>query len=369
METGKTARTLKNRSVMRRASLTGVVGALSLAALARLPASSPYSEGLQPSTVLITVSDAGAGYPLANADVVDIPSGHHSFTDEHGRARIVWPADGQLRLRIREIGYKPVERTLRRAEVVGEGATITLSKVAYVIAPVRSNSLCATNADSASQLISVSALEQLRQAAEKYAEFRRTYPFVARIERRTAQVPENGDVKRIVSENAEFRSENLEKGYRPSDIVEYVSGGFNVPILFLSTLADSVFWEHHCYIVRGVDTYQGARALRLEFSPNSDVHGPDWEGTALLDSATSYILRVDFRVANLDPHHVPNRIEGYTTYTSPSPFVIMPDTTFGVWWLRRHGEKGDWGSPDVVQVLHVEKLIYRRARPPLFTGN
>ncbi|MDQ6770284.1 MAG: carboxypeptidase-like regulatory domain-containing protein, partial [Gemmatimonadota bacterium] len=317
---------------MRGSSLTALVGALSLAALTRLP---PVSVGLarhQPSTVLITVSDAGAGYPLANADVVDLSSGHHTFTDQHGRARSVWPADGQLRLRIREIGYKPVERTLRRAEVVGDAATITLSRVAYVIAPVRSTSLCATNADSVSQLISVSALEQLQQAAEKYAEFRRTYPFEAQIERRTARVPENGEPKRITSESGQFRSENLEKRYRPSDIVEYVSGGFNVPVLFLSTLADSVFWEHHCYIVRGVDTYQGTRALRLEFSPNIDVHGPDWEGTALLDSATSYILRVDFRVANLDPNNVPKRIEGYTTFASPSPFVIMPDTTFGVWW-------------------------------------
>ncbi|MDQ6690932.1 MAG: hypothetical protein M3Z18_10520, partial [Gemmatimonadota bacterium] len=71
----------------------------------------------------------------------------------------------------------------------------------------------------------------------------------------------------------------------------------------------------------------------------------------------------------LDPNNVPKRIEGYTTFASPSPFVIMPDTTFGVWWLRRHGEKGDWGKPDVVQVLHVEKLIYRNARPPANTGN
>jgi hypothetical protein len=42
----------------------------------------------QPSTVLITVIDSSARYPLANADVIDLGTGQHRFTDESGRARI-----------------------------------------------------------------------------------------------------------------------------------------------------------------------------------------------------------------------------------------------------------------------------------------
>ena len=56
----------------------------------------------QPSTVLITVVDSTARYPLANADVLDVASGQHRFTDEQGavtftsdRWRVVLAVNGQ----------------------------------------------------------------------------------------------------------------------------------------------------------------------------------------------------------------------------------------------------------------------------------
>ena len=48
---------------------------------------------------------------------------------------------------------------------------------------------------------------------------------------------------------------------------------------------------------------------------------------------------------------------------SPSPFVMMPDTTAAVWWLRA-ADRGDWGKPDFAQQLHTEDLRYRKQKPP-----
>ena len=70
----------------------------------------------------------------------------------------------------------------------------------------------------------------------------------------------------------------------------------------------------------------------------------------------SRLLRIDFQLANAKVDNGPRKLEGYTTFTSPSPFVMVPDTTVAVWWLR-DAEHGDWGKPEFAQSLHVEDLI------------
>lgn len=351
---------------MRPDSRCALTGAIALLGLIGSSPAIPHSTEYQPSTVTVTVVDAGAGYRLANADVTDLTTGQHRFTDEHGQARMSWPSNGRLRLRVREVGYKPVQRTLLRAETADDATTIALSKVAYVISTVRTTSRCASTVDSASLALSVSVLEQLRHGAEKYNEFRRLYPFEARVERRTAKVLENGDVKRVISEKEKFQSDTWEPRYKPGDIVEYARDGtFTAPVLFLSTLGDSVFWKHHCFIARGIETFRDSRAIRLEFSPTAELKGADWAGAALLDSATSNILRVEFRLVNPNRRREPSRLEGYQTFMSPSPYVIIPDTVTAIWWTRaRSGDDPNPARPDFAQSLRIDSLRYRKAKPP-----
>jgi hypothetical protein len=345
------------------ARLFGLTAAISLAGLAP-STNEPRNDG-QPSTLVVTVIDSLARYPLVNADVIDLASGQHRFTDERGQARLAWPSDGRLRLRVREVGYKPVQRTLERASA-SEATTFALRKVAYVISPVRETSHCVTTDDSASLALSVAVLEQVEQGAAKYTEFQRLYPFEASVQIRTALIPEIGPVKRIVRKNEKFKSESWEGAYKPGDVVEYRrDGSFLAPILFLSTLGDSVFWEHHCFVARGIEPYQGTRAIRLQFSPSPDVRGPDWEGSALLDSATSYLLHLEFHLANLDISKGLTRLDGYQTFTSPSPFVIMPDSVIAIWWTRtKRKDEPNWERPDFAQSLHIDSLKYRKATPP-----
>src|SRR6266480_4600274 len=157
---------------MRNRSSLIVVLAVPIAVIA--VAARPPSTSSQPSTLLVTVVDSGARYPLTNAEVIDVVTGRHRFTDERGQTRVSWPGDGKLRVRVREIGYQPLERTLDRASSARE-VVIELSRVAYVISPVRSTSHCSVEADSASRVVSADALRQLQQSAEKYEQFRHTY--------------------------------------------------------------------------------------------------------------------------------------------------------------------------------------------------
>jgi hypothetical protein len=335
--------------------------------VAALAALSPASRvhGQQQPPIVVTVVDDISRRPLANADVIELETGRHRLTNEEGRATLNWPAHGTLRLRIREVGYKPIERTLTLGkDTTSLATTFGMSRVAYVIAPVQSQSRCVNDADSASRLLTVSVLEQLRQGAEKYQHFRRTYPFDLVIERRTAELRPHLPPK-IRRERETFTSGSAETRYRPGRIVEDPdSPRFRLPILFLSNLSDPAFWENHCFVVRGFESLKDSSVVRLEFSPSSNVRGPDWEGAAFLDSATSILRRVEFRIANLRPKGGPERIEGYTTYRSPSPFVVMPDTTVGAWWLSRDRPGPASGEPDFGQMLFVYEMSYSKAKPP-----
>jgi hypothetical protein len=318
----------------------------------------------QPDALTVIVIDSLSRMPLPNADIAELNGGQHRITDEGGRAYLSWPSNGKVRLRVREVGYQPRNETLEKS-ASAEAITFAMNKVAYVLSDVRATGRCSTQLDTTLLDVSVVALDQLKQSAEKFDEFRRSYPFEATVERRTAAVPEHGDIKRIYVASEKFRSDDWQTAYRPGDVIQRRLSGFSVPILQISTLADSVFWEHHCFVARGFGWYQGDRVVRLEFSPTRDVTGPDYKGSAVLDSATSMLLRIDFELTNSRSGTKPTRLEGYTTFMSPSPFVVLPDSTVAVWWLRNPAT-GDPSRSDYIQSLHVESMKYRKQTPPAY---
>jgi len=334
-----------------------VVGVLWMAA--------SHRAALQVPTVLITVSDSLSGQKIANADITDLRSGIHKSTDVGGEARLAWPADGVLSIRVRQIGFTPATRELRRDDRVASNTVgIALSRVRYVLPRVTTEdrTACATATDSTSAQLSVMTLEQIRLGAELYAQFRKAYPFRAQVIRRTATLDPNGKVTRMVDSKEQVNSEDWGNPYRACDVVESTPFGFSIPILFLETLAEPEFWRNHCFVARGVEAWNGSRAIRLDFEPALNIRSADWEGSALIDSATSVLVRLDFRLARLNESSRPRRLEGYTTFVSPLPYLVIPDSTIAGWW-KRSPSNGNWGMPDVVQSLHVASIEYRKARP------
>jgi hypothetical protein len=321
---------------------------------------------LQGSTVLISVSDSLSGQKIVNADIADLASGAHRSTDENGSARFAWPADGNLKIRVRQLGFAPATRELRRDDhAVGNNTiVISLSRVRYVLPLVTTTgkTACATSTDSASAQLSAMALEQIRLGAERYEGFRKDYPFRAQIVRRTATLDSDGKVTRMADSKGEVNSDNWGDRYRVGEVVRSTPFGFSVPILFLGTLAEPEFWRNHCFAARGVEDRNGSRVIRLDFEPALDIRSADWQGSALIDSATSILVRLDFRLTGLTDSSRPRRLDGYTTFVSPSPYFVVPDSTVAGWW-KRGPAGGDWGMPDVVQSLHVASIEYRKTRP------
>ena len=318
----------------------------------------------QPATLEVIVVDSLSRRPLPNAEVRELSSGQRRMTNERGAAYLTWPSDAPLKLRVRQVGYTPRE-ALVGITTTRRSLTLAMNQVAYVLSGVRARGHCTAPRDTTLLDVSALALDQLQQAAQKYDDFRRAYPFEAFVERRTVAVTADSAPKRVRVAKERYRSDNFDTEYRPGDVVRGRSTQFRVPLLLLSNLGDSVFWEHHCFVARGFQSYHGDRVVRLEFFPTDDVNGPDYAGTATLDSATSMLLRVDFHLTNTQGRREPAKLEGYTTFSSASPFVMVPDSTIAIWWMKTR-DQTDWGDPDFAQSVHVDSLKYRRQKPPAY---
>lgn len=321
-------------------------------------------------TLLVRVRESVSQQPLPNAEVIDLDGGARRFTGAEGEARLAWPGNGRLRVRVRQLGFQFVDQVVSRAvtseSASGDTLTVTLTRVAYALPSVTTReSGCSPNADSVTKALSVLALSQLSMGAERYDAFRRAYPFEMRQLRRTLRFNLDGSTRDVRESTEQATSAEWGERYEPGRVIDRSSRGFSARLLFLSALADPVFWRHHCFSVLGVESLGQDRVLRLTFTPTPSVTEPDWMGTAFVDSASSMLRRVEFQLAGLRDDDVPRRLEGYTTFRSPSPFIVIPDSTVALWWRREvNGPTPAWSGPDVVQLLQVLTVKYRKATPP-----
>jgi hypothetical protein len=325
----------------------------------------------QATALRVTVRDSLSGVPLPNAELIDEENGVHRFTDAQGRAFVEWPASRRLRLRVRQIGYRAVNRTFAAGEggALPDSAIVALSRLTYVLPTVTARAArCETVLDTTAQTLTASALEQLRMAAARYTAFRLAYPFRVYAERRSSTLDRFGR-NRVTAAREDVDSDHWGDRYEPGKVVHDGALGFTVSILFLPALADSVFWAHHCFSARLVDSAlaRGERTrsyVALTFTPDSTVRRPDWAGIAFLESETSRLRRVSFRLAPLGDDDSPRRLEGYTIFSSPSPYIVVPESTFAGWWRHDPDPDAGWGAPDFVQLIAVQEIKFRKESPP-----
>lgn len=351
----------------RRILTTGTILA-SLAAAATDPELPRTARGTLAPLLVVRVVEDASRQPLPNAEVIDLDSGAHRFTNAAGEARVPWPDGGRIRLRVRELGFQFTDRELARSAPDGsvlDTVTIALTRVAYILPNVTTSatSQCASDADSATKAMAVVALGQLRMGAERYEAFRKAYPFRIRQKRRTIRFLPTGVAREVRETEEQESSDNWGEPYKPGHVLERSAMGFSIPLLFLTSLANPVFWEHHCFAVRGAQSLHDDRVIRLEFAPAHNVTAVDWVGVAFVDSATSVLRRVEFQLAGLRDDDVPWRLEGYTTFRSPSPLIVIPDSTVAMWWRRDRTIPNAWTGPDVVQLLRLLDVSYKKAKP------
>ena len=257
-----------------------------------------------PVTLLIRIVDSASRLPLPNAEV-STPS-KRRLTDAEGNVRFPWPEGGAISIRVRQLGFRYADRTLHRGTsrtATEDTVVVALAHAVFALPQVvtQAEARCRGVQNPASMALSNSTMELLRFGAEQYNSFRAAYPFHVSLVRRTVRSAVfKGPRAEEAKESAE--SETYGDPYLPGMVIVRTRVGYYVPVLFVSALADSAFWARHCFVAKGVDTREGRRVIRLDFTPSRGVREPEWEGSAWVDSAASVLRRVDFRLVNVrDP--------------------------------------------------------------------
>ncbi|MBW8768429.1 MAG: hypothetical protein JF589_01590 [Gemmatimonadetes bacterium] len=353
---------------MRRRPLVSVALRLLISTLGSA-ASSTTLRAQAPAMLLVRVRDSLSGAPLPNAEVMAI--GQKSLTGPKGQVRILWPTEGVLTVRVRQLGFRYVQRTVQRTSPTATEDTldIVMQRAAFALPQVVAVAHARCRDDDANAPptpLTQSAMELLRFGAEQYGAFRSRYPFALRIERRTEvfdpyrnpyhHAPKPDSTEELTNSN------EWGDRYFPGNVLQRTgSRTLFVPLLFVSALADSAFWARHCFVARGVEEHDGRRVIRLDFSPARDVNDAEWEGTALIDSAASVLARIEFRLTNLRDYGGPRRFEGYTVFTTPSPYIARPDSTVARWISNGSASVStNWSQ----QALVIRDVRYTKEAPP-----
>jgi hypothetical protein len=330
-----------------------------------------------PTTLLLRVVDSASQLPVPNAEVTarerrgGTEVQRRGLTDVRGEVRMLYPEDGELRVHVRQIGFRYTDRTFRRnaaSAAEEDTAVVALARLGFALPQVvvRAERNCEQPVDPSRAALTAASMELLRFGAEQFENFRRSYPFDFTLEERTI-----GASFGILRSRPRVKVDTLASmawgdRYVPGKVLTQRSRyEYFVPLLFVSALADSAFWELHCFVARGVESRDGRRLIRLDFSPTLDVSEPDWEGSAWLDSARSVLARVDFRLTNLRSSVGPQRFGGYTVFSTPTPYIARPDSTVASWITGSPtGSFGEVRRTSGTQMLLIREVTYRGRKPP-----
>ncbi|HEX5635253.1 MAG TPA: hypothetical protein VFX50_18545, partial [Gemmatimonadales bacterium] len=308
--------------------------------------------------VIQVVQRDGFGAPLPNAEVLPGGRAPSRLTDARGEVRLPWMG-APFRLVVRQIGFTPLDTTLTARPADGR-VRLALATVAYRLPDVIAGSErgCPILASTAQRERTASILEQLKIGAQHFEAFRREYRWEVRSERRTGVLtsPTAANVTEVREETQDSR--NWGAPYRRGRVLRHGGPvGFWADLLFVSALASSEFWDAHCFAAEESPPGEAEPTVRLRFTPRTTVKSPDWSGTAILDSATAELRRVDFELVNLRSTRPPRRLIGSTQFVRISPYVMVPRETGALWWTKLPTDTlPAWPHADQAQVLITQSL-------------
>lgn len=244
------------------------------------------------------------GAPLPYSTVTIDRIGKERFTDETGTFTYFAVPTGKYRIRIRQLGYTPLDSTLQ-LNAANASPVFSLVRIPSMLAEVNVNApvrRCIVPEEDGyvddADLTTV--LGEARKNAARERLLRRTYPF----EYKLAQTHDTYDLwdstHHIVYDTITFRSDDNWR-YRKGKVVSpdrnKIFGEVRVMRLpTLTDLADDRFLMAHCFKYSGIYNEDGAPAHRIDFAPLPEIIAPDVEGSIFIDSATYLIRRAEFRL-------------------------------------------------------------------------
>lgn len=225
------------------------------------------------------------------------------FASDSGTFRFVGLSAGPVTLRVRRLGYQPLDTTiyLRRDEAAD--VRIALTRIAVRLRgitvdappPCLNPGLKQIEADSALATV----VSQLKLNAEQYKFLVEHYPLEYTVEiirssrlRADSQPRIDGHYKQVLDARPSWN-------YKPGTVI--VGRGpvmmFRIPTLV--DFADRDFLANHCFHLRGQETVDSVPLLRIDVVAAEKIQDPDVHGRIYLDPATFQIRRTVLRLSRI----------------------------------------------------------------------
>jgi hypothetical protein len=284
----------------------GTACALSLAAaVVAHPARGQSTSSDSTGVIVGIVVTKDGGVPLAYSTVSAPSLGRERFTTVEGKFTLGELPAGPLQLRVRHLGYSPVDLSVVVRAGGSDTIHVSLTHIAVRLTTmqVRAYPECKNPGipKRSSDSTFATVFDQLHQNAEQYRLLTETYPFVYAVERTMSRVLVNGEAKTDGIDTLLVGSNRWT--YKPGAVVMRDGRTRAAPVMMniptLVNFADKSFLENHCFHNGGVETVDGVDLLRVDFVAASRIKDPDVDGSMYLDPVTFQIRRSVLRLTKI----------------------------------------------------------------------
>jgi hypothetical protein len=304
--------------------------ALVLVSLAAIPAAAQ-----QRATIVGVVVAKESSQPLSFADVFVEQTKSGGFTNDAGRFRIDNLPAGELRIRVRRLGFSPTTVAVTARDGATDTVRVALTALSLRLERVKvSESVCSNAVANDTAVVAI--LQQVQLNGERNRLLAREYPFEWTVERVFADDMREGPTLDRVRRRTVLQTDTLtlpsehEWKYAPGGII--VAGGdtsvgasqkMYVPQLV--DFADSSFVAAHCFRFAGLADVDDRRMIRVDLEPARGIRN-DVRGSLYLDTASYQIRRSTLFVEQISPRKASDlwehRVDTWFAEIAPSLPVI-----------------------------------------------
>lgn len=267
-----------------------------------LPAQTPTR-----GAIVGTIVGSETGQPLPYSIVVLPALNLERFTSDSGAFRFTDLPPGPLLIRVRRLGYTPMDVTFPVRAGAVDTLRIQLNRIAVRLASVAVRALPPCRhpgpPDAGADSVLAAVYEQLRLNAQQFQTLSDRHPFTYVMETIYSRTTLQGEW--VVVDSAYERFYSVRGwSYKPGQVVTRSRDArgrsslrFNIPML--PDFADASFVANHCFHYGGLVDGDAGPLVRVDVVAAEKLKTPDVHGTMYLHPESFQVVRTELRLSRL----------------------------------------------------------------------
>jgi hypothetical protein len=225
----------------------------------------------QNATVIGQVRVADGGHPLGYSAVSVVAPPMNLLTGDAGRFTLVNLPAGQLRIRIKHIGYAPRDTVLMLAANDTARIEVSLSRLVIQLPAMLVSGKCTNQSPTEAQPAVLAELfDQVNQNAERYRMLANAKPFVMQVYRVLGIRNPSGTIV-PTSIDTIVRRPFPPSPYKPKEVVTRgegaQAGDWVLGLPELPDFADTAFTNNHCFRYAGKTKVDEDSLIQVDYEP------------------------------------------------------------------------------------------------------